>query len=316
MSQLVAYNLRQFRQAAGLTQKRMGELLGGWSEASVSASERSWDGKRVRKFDADEVTRIAEVLQIPVIALLLPPEDAGTAVEYVFDVSAGAPSDLDSVLSRVIPAYSGDSPVMVAVRQRILALGASSLTTPADITGSAQQILDHAQAAADAFRAKAIGEAEREAEWIIAEARSRGESLILNAENWHTLIDADQQVAGWIDQARRQAEETTRHAAADADAFLARAREQSMQITAGARDRAEKLERDAQERHRQAMLSLGQSREELERRIDDLRAFEREYRVRMIRYFDGQLRDLLAGAEEDDDLPDHLRTRPGKDDGQ
>src|SRR5262249_27531200 len=45
ISQLVAYNLGFFRRAAGIDQRKMGELLG-WSAASVSAAERSWESKR------------------------------------------------------------------------------------------------------------------------------------------------------------------------------------------------------------------------------------------------------------------------------
>jgi hypothetical protein len=41
-----------------------------------------------------------------------------------------------------------------------------------------------------------------------------------------------------------------------------------------------------------------QQREELERRVDDLRAFEREYRSRFKAYLEGLLRDLEAGASD------------------
>src|SRR6266704_6670522 len=88
---------------------------------------------------------------------------------------------------------------------------------------------------------------------------------------------ADQAIA----DARREADETLGRARREADDILTKARRQSEQITSDARARAESLERDAQERHRQAMGSLVQSREELERRVDDLRAFEREYRSRL-----------------------------------
>ena len=82
VNQLVAYNMAFFRKAAGLGQQEFGEPLG-WSVASVSAAERSWDGKRVKKFDADELVQIAAVLGVPLAALYLPPEDHGTAVRYV-----------------------------------------------------------------------------------------------------------------------------------------------------------------------------------------------------------------------------------------
>ena len=110
---------------------------------------------------------------------------------------------------------------------------------------------------------------------------------------------ADQAIA----DARREADETLGRARREADEILTKARRQSEQITSDARARAESLERDAQERHRQAMGSLVQSREELERRVDDLRAFEREYRSRLKAYLEGQLRDLEAGATDSGVFP-------------
>jgi DivIVA domain-containing protein len=110
---------------------------------------------------------------------------------------------------------------------------------------------------------------------------------------------ADQAIA----DARREADETLGRARREADEVLTKARRQAEQITGDARARAESLERDAQERHRQAMGSLVQSREELERRVDDLRAFEREYRSRLKAYLEGQLRDLEAGVTDSGTFP-------------
>src|ERR1700740_2922804 len=110
---------------------------------------------------------------------------------------------------------------------------------------------------------------------------------------------ADQAIA----DARREADETLGRARRAADEGLTKARRQAEQITGDARARAESLERDAQERHRQAMGSLVTQREELERRVDDLRAFEREYRSRLKAYLEGQLRDLEAGAADSGTFP-------------
>ncbi|MBO0819704.1 MAG: DivIVA domain-containing protein [Nocardiopsaceae bacterium] len=110
---------------------------------------------------------------------------------------------------------------------------------------------------------------------------------------------ADQAIA----DARREADETLNRARREADDVLTKARRQADQITGDARARAESLERDAQERHRQAMGSLVQQREELERRVDDLRAFEREYRSRLKAYLEGQLRDLEAGVTDSGTFP-------------
>jgi cell division septum initiation protein DivIVA len=106
---------------------------------------------------------------------------------------------------------------------------------------------------------------------------------------------ADQVMAGALREADR--------ARREADEMLTEARRQAEQITGDARARAESLDRDTQERHRQAMGSLVQTREELERRVDDLRAFEREYRSRLKAYLEGQLRDLEAGVTDSGTRP-------------
>jgi DivIVA domain-containing protein len=110
---------------------------------------------------------------------------------------------------------------------------------------------------------------------------------------------ADQAVAG----ARREADETLSRARREASDLLTSARHQAEQITNDARARSESLDRDAQERHRQALGSLIQQREDLERRVDDLRTFERQYRGRLMAYLEGQLRDLDAGTGHGDAFP-------------
>ena len=110
---------------------------------------------------------------------------------------------------------------------------------------------------------------------------------------------ADQAVA----EARREAGEALGRARQQADEILAGARRQAEQVTSESRAHAESLERDAQERHRQAMGSLVSQREELERRVDDLRTFEREHRARLTGYLEGRLRDLDAGGDGTGPVP-------------
>ncbi|RAY16520.1 cell division protein DivIVA [Actinomadura craniellae] len=110
---------------------------------------------------------------------------------------------------------------------------------------------------------------------------------------------ADQAIA----DARREADETLGRARREAEEILGKARRQADHIVSEARSRAETLDRDAQERHRQVMGSLVQQREELEREVDNLRAFEREYRSRLKVYLEGQLRELELGANEGGAFP-------------
>lgn len=110
---------------------------------------------------------------------------------------------------------------------------------------------------------------------------------------------ADQAVA----DARREADETLGRAQREAEETVGKARRQAEQIMTEARSRAEALERDAQERHRQAMGTLTQQRDELERKVDELRAFEHEYRTRLKAYLEDQLQELEAGATKSGPLP-------------
>ncbi|GII26711.1 DivIVA domain-containing protein [Planotetraspora mira] len=110
---------------------------------------------------------------------------------------------------------------------------------------------------------------------------------------------ADQAIA----DARREADETVTRARREADDILGKARRQAEQIIGDARARAETLERDAQERHRQAMGSLVQTRDELERKVEELRSFEREYRSRLKLYLENQLAELTVAAEGSGGFP-------------
>ncbi|MDP5226194.1 MULTISPECIES: DivIVA domain-containing protein [Arthrobacter] len=63
-------------------------------------------------------------------------------------------------------------------------------------------------------------------------------------------------------------------------------------IIAEAQIEASTLVNDAQEKSRQVLGVLEQQRSVLERKVDQLRGFERDYRSRLKSYIEGQLRDL------------------------
>src|SRR3954454_24327891 len=77
-----------------------------------------------------------------------------------------------------------------------------------------------------------------------------------------------------------------------ADEAIGQARKEAEQIVSEARTRATDLEQESQQRHAQAMAELERRRRELERQVEDLRAFEREYRTRLRAYLETQLREL------------------------
>lgn len=80
------------------------------------------------------------------------------------------------------------------------------------------------------------------------------------------------------------------------DEYVRNGEQQRDRIVGEAREQATRLVREAEEKQRQTLGSLEQERSLLERKIDELRAFEREYRSRLKSYLEGQLRELEAKA--------------------
>jgi DivIVA domain-containing protein len=77
-----------------------------------------------------------------------------------------------------------------------------------------------------------------------------------------------------------------------ADEHVAEARTQADRIIGEARTRADQLKREADDKHRQMIGSLENERVTLEREVEKLRAFEREYRTRLKSYLESQLHEL------------------------
>jgi DivIVA domain-containing protein len=80
------------------------------------------------------------------------------------------------------------------------------------------------------------------------------------------------------------------------DEYVRNGEQQRDRIVNEAREHANRLVREAEEKQRQTLGSLEQERSLLERKIDELRGFEREYRSRLKSYLETQLRDLESKA--------------------
>lgn len=78
------------------------------------------------------------------------------------------------------------------------------------------------------------------------------------------------------------------------DRHVAEGVSQKDKIIAEAQIEASSLVNDAQEKSRKILGALEQQRSVLERKVEQLRGFERDYRSRLKAYIEGQLRDLDA----------------------
>lgn len=78
------------------------------------------------------------------------------------------------------------------------------------------------------------------------------------------------------------------------DEYVNAGLEQRDKIIAEAQMEASSLVNDAQEKSRKTLGALEQQKAVLERKLEQLRGFERDYRSRLKAYIEGQLRDLEA----------------------
>ena len=88
VNQLVSYNLMRARRAHAWSQQDVAELLEkytgrSWSNASVSAAERAWQGGRSRRFDACEIVAMAKIFDEPVTFFFLPPDRSEYPAKWV-----------------------------------------------------------------------------------------------------------------------------------------------------------------------------------------------------------------------------------------
>jgi DivIVA domain-containing protein len=104
--------------------------------------------------------------------------------------------------------------------------------------------------------------------------------------------DGEQQALRVLMMAQRTADDHVTDARREADKVLSDARSKAEEVTRDARSKADALERDARQRHQEAMGGLDTKRTALQKHIEELKQFEREYRTRLKAYLESQLRDL------------------------
>ena len=100
--------------------------------------------------------------------------------------------------------------------------------------------------------------------------------------------------------AQRTADEAVAEARAEADQILSSAREEAERVLAASRAEAAGLDEQIAARLEAALGDLDRRRSRLDASIEELRAFEREYRTRLRAFLEGQLRELAGSGAPDD----------------
>ena len=106
------------------------------------------------------------------------------------------------------------------------------------------------------------------------------------------VSDAKAEADRMIGDARSTADRMIGEARSKADSMVGEARTQATTVERDARSKATSLVQDAERRHNEIIGGLEERKGTLEKRIEELRTFEREYRTRLQTYLNAQLREL------------------------
>ena len=145
--------------------------------------------------------------------------------------------------------------------------------------------------------------AQRTADEAIAEARAEADELVSSAraEAEQAVSEAKAEAEQAVSEAKAEADRTLSSAKAEADRTLGGARTEADRTLSTSRERAARLDEDVAAKIQAATGDLDQQRRQLESRIEELRAFEREYRTRLKAYLETQLRELHSGSRPSDE---------------
>jgi len=206
-------------------------------------------------------------------------QSAGANSGPVTQVSAPPPSrpveDAPRTVQQPMPPQQPQQPPMPAQTQQAVVPPPFGMSEQGQ--GGANGGDHHVQAA------KVLGLAQEMADRLTAEAKSEADGM---------LADARTKSEQLLSEARTKSDSMVNEARTRAETMLNDARTRAETLERQARDKASTLERDAQRKHNETISLIEQQKGGLEKKIDELRTFEREYRTRLKTYLESQLRDL------------------------
>ncbi|MHA6795312.1 DivIVA-like cell division protein Wag31 [Pseudonocardia bannensis] len=253
-----------------------------------------------RGYNEDEVDAFLDLVEAELARLIEENDDLREQVSQLEQRLGNAQADLEDARSRPQggslggpagppPAQQMQRPVEPPLQpQRAMAAPPPQMADSADLGGGdhhvqAAKVLGLAQEMADRLTA----EAKNEADSMLADARTKSEQLLSEAR---TKSD------GLVNDARGRAE-----------TMLNDARTRAETLERQSRDKASTLVSEAERKQSEIIGTIQRDKSVLEKKIDELRTFEREYRTRLKTYLESQLRDLEGRGSA---APSDARSNP------
>ncbi len=234
-----------------------------------------------RGYNEDEVDAFLDLVEAELARLIEENEDLREQVSALEQRLGNAQADLEDARSR--PQAMGAPPTQQIQRPvepppmrameppRAMSAPPPAMAEPSD-TGDHHVQVAKVLSMAQEMAERLTSEAKAEADTMLGDARSKSEQLLSEAR---TKSD------GLVNDARARAE-----------TMLNDARTRAETLERQSRDKAAKLVGDAERQQTEIIGSITRDKTVLEKKIDELRTFEREYRTRLKTYLESQLRDL------------------------
>jgi DivIVA domain-containing protein len=223
-----------------------------------------------RGYNEDEVDAFLDLVEAELARLIEENEDLREQVSQLDQRLGNAQADLEEARSRPAAMGAVSPPTQQIQRQEPpRAMGAG---LDAGEGGD-----HHVQVA------KVLSMAQEMAERLTAEAKSEADAM---------LTDARTKSEQLLSEARAKSDGLVNDARARAETMLNDARTRAETLERQSRDKAATLVGDAERKQAEIIGTITRDKSVLEKKIDELRTFEREYRTRLKTYLESQLRDL------------------------
>jgi DivIVA domain-containing protein len=235
-----------------------------------------------RGYNEDEVDAFLDLVEAELARLIEENEDLREQVSQLEQRLGNAQADLEDARSRP-PAQMG-APVSPPTQQIQRQVEPPSMRMePPRSMGGPQSLMDGEGGDHHVQVAKVLSMAQEMAERLTAEAKSEADAMLSDArtKSEQLLSDARTKSDGLVNDARSRAE-----------TMLNDARTRAETLERQSRDKAATLVGDAERKQAEIIGTITRDKSVLEKKIDELRTFEREYRTRLKTYLESQLRDL------------------------
>jgi DivIVA domain-containing protein len=236
-----------------------------------------------RGYNEDEVDAFLDLVEAELARLIEENEDLREQVSQLDQRLGNAQADLEDARSR--PPAMGAPPTQQIQRAVEPPPMRAMEPPPRAMSAPPPAMVDPGDAGVDQHVqvAKVLSMAQEMAERLTSEAKVEADTMLSDARNKSEQL---------LSEARTKSDGLVNDARARAETMLNDARTRAETLERQSRGKAAKLVGDAERQQTEIIGSITRDKTVLEKKIDELRTFEREYRTRLKTYLESQLRDL------------------------